>query len=304
MKKTLLGLTVLCAIALMSVGCASPDLKGPKEAYKPLSAEDIPADEARMVIYRLKQDEKTDTPNIRLNGFLVGALHRGQYLESFMCVGENIVNIYNSDKTIDREIEVGVGPGEIKYLRLYSENESEFAIAEEASADAIKQLKKVKHTSYLVSRMAPQHCITEQEQEVVSKLEEVTLQTDALFKFDKAEFAGKESENKLLDLVDKVSQQKITLERVRIIGHTDRLGSKKYNQALSEKRASKVAAFLLENGLEQVFEASGKGSAEPVTTGCLGDVATPNLVDCLQADRRVTVELWGTRTIKVKSQED
>jgi len=43
--------------------------------------------------------------------------------------------------------------------------------------------------------------------------------------------------------------QKEGIKKIRVVGHTDTVGSKAYNQALSERRAATVKKFLVDNGL-------------------------------------------------------
>jgi OmpA-OmpF porin, OOP family len=128
--------------------------------------------------------------------------------------------------------------------------------------------------------------------------EKVKLAADALFEFDKAVLlpAGK---TKLDDLADKAKSVK--LEVILAVGHTDRIGGDAYNQKLSEKRAAAVKNYLVGKGVEanRVYT-EGKGEKQPVTgTSCknLGKESGKNkkLVECLQPDRRVEIEVIGTK---------
>ena len=82
-------------------------------------------------------------------------------------------------------------------------------------------------------------------------------------------------------------------------GHTDRLGSDQYNQKLSEERAASVKNHLVTSGKldGSKISAVGKGESMPVTKpgDCRGTQRTSALVACLQPDRRVDVEVTGTR---------
>lgn len=122
----------------------------------------------------------------------------------------------------------------------------------------------------------------------------VTLAADALFDFNKAtlrEYGTK----KLLKLVDDL--QKVRLEVIIIVGHADRLGSDKYNQTLSEKRAATVKEFLVTNGIEpNRIYTEGKGKKQPVTkAGTCQGPKSAKVIECLQPDRRVEIEVIGTK---------
>ena len=79
-----------------------------------------------------------------------------------------------------------------------------------------------------------------------------------------------------------------------MIGHTDRLGSDAYNQALSEQRARTVADYLIAKGLfADKVRAEGQGESSPVTGGSCPDGAKAQMIACLAPDRRVEVRLTG-----------
>ena len=124
--------------------------------------------------------------------------------------------------------------------------------------------------------------------------EKVTVAADALFDFNKAVLRP-EGKAKLDDVVAKAKA--IKLEVVLAVGHTDRIGSDAYNQKLSEKRAAAVKEYLVAKGIEanRVYT-EGKGEKQPVTGNkCKGDKKTKALIDCLQPDRRVDIEVIGTK---------
>ena len=124
--------------------------------------------------------------------------------------------------------------------------------------------------------------------------EKITVAADALFDFNKAVLRP-EGKAKLDELVAKAKA--IKLEVILAVGHTDRIGGDAYNQKLSEKRAAAVKEYLVAKGIEanRVYT-EGKGKKQPVTGDkCKGTAKTKALVDCLQPDRRVDIEVIGTK---------
>lgn len=121
--------------------------------------------------------------------------------------------------------------------------------------------------------------------------QKVTYQADALFDFDKAVLkpAGREE---LSDLASKI--QNVNLEVVVATGYTDRIGSDRYNDRLSQRRAQAVKAFLVTKGIEaNRIYTEGKGKRNPVVTSC-HQRNRKALIACLAPNRRVEVEVVGT----------
>ena len=122
--------------------------------------------------------------------------------------------------------------------------------------------------------------------------DKIKLAADALFDFDKATLKS-EGMAKLDKLAAQASDLK--LEVILAVGHTDRLGSASYNQKLSEKRAAAVKQYLVSKGVDagRVYT-EGKGETQPVTTNCT-NMGRKALISCLQPDRRVEIEVIGSK---------
>jgi len=125
--------------------------------------------------------------------------------------------------------------------------------------------------------------------------DKITIAADALFDFDKATLRP-EGKAKLDEVAAKAKA--IKLEVIIAVGHTDRFGSDAYNQKLSEKRAAAVKSYLVSKGIDanRVYT-EGKGKKNPVTKPdqCPGKAPTKKVIECLQPDRRVDIELIGTK---------
>jgi outer membrane protein OmpA-like peptidoglycan-associated protein len=80
----------------------------------------------------------------------------------------------------------------------------------------------------------------------------------------------------------------VKLDRIRVIGYTDRFGSVTYNQRLSEKRAQAVKTYLVNKGIpSRLVQTVGHGSAHPLVECADGE----NVIRCLQPNRRSEISI-------------
>lgn len=125
--------------------------------------------------------------------------------------------------------------------------------------------------------------------------ETFSLQADALFQFDRGDRehllpAGKA---KLDWLVTRLKEYQ-RIDKIDISGYTDRLGSDKYNLALSQKRADTVRNYLIAGGIRAgAMSAVGRGKSNTMGSRCPANMARKQLIDCLQRDRKVELSVLG-----------
>src|SRR3989442_1447312 len=127
-----------------------------------------------------------------------------------------------------------------------------------------------------------------------SQIEKVVFDAGALFDFDAYQLRP-EGRAALDDFLGRLKGT--TLGMIRAVGHADRLGSEGHNQILSEDRAEAVKAYLVSKGIEpDHVQAEGRGATQPVTKpgDCVGGNRA-RVLTCLQPDRRVGIEVAGTR---------
>ena len=115
--------------------------------------------------------------------------------------------------------------------------------------------------------------------------EKVTFSADTFFDFDKAVLKS-EGKAALDDLVAQLSG--VNVETIVAVGHTDSVGSEKYNQRLSERRAQAVRDYLVSRGVSDVY-VEGKGETQPVADNKTKAGRAQN--------RRVEIEVTGSKTV-------
>ena len=123
---------------------------------------------------------------------------------------------------------------------------------------------------------------------------EEPLRATVLFAYDRSEV--RPSEVSALDgFAAKLKGR--SFDRLEIVGHADRIGSDKYNLALSRRRAEAVRDYLAGKGVEATrVRADAAGEAQALTGDSCKSMGPANrknrkLVECLQPDRRAELRL-------------
>jgi OOP family OmpA-OmpF porin len=123
-----------------------------------------------------------------------------------------------------------------------------------------------------------------------------TLGADGLFRFDGRSLADllPEGRRKLDTLASDIKSSTKSVNAIRVSGHTDRLGTATYNQALSLARANTVRDYLVQAGIPaQTMQVQGKGESEPKVQ--CAQTRRAELIDCLAPNRRVEIEVFAER---------
>ena len=121
-----------------------------------------------------------------------------------------------------------------------------------------------------------------------------SLSADALFAFARygTDDILPEGRNELTAIATKLKEADSA--SITVIGHTDRIGSVADNQLLSERRATTVRQYLVDQGVQAAgIKAEGRGEGEPVKD-CEEGQGRQALIACLQPNRRVEIQVDAT----------
>ena len=148
--------------------------------------------------------------------------------------------------------------------------------------------------------------------ETVEQNDTVKLSSNFLFGFDKNTLRP-EATQQLNDLAARLRGTEV--QAVRVEGNTDFMGSDKYNQALSERRANTVANYLVNQGVPaDKISVVGLGESQArMTEQCQAEVAKLGkkvskakkraaLIACIEPDRRVDVQIRSLITREIQQE--
>lgn len=125
----------------------------------------------------------------------------------------------------------------------------------------------------------------------------IAVQGDGLFDFDQTALKS-ELVMKLDQVADLLTATDTKYDAISIVGHTDPIGSAKYNQALSERRAEAAKKYLIGKGVDGGrIETSGKGEDELVVkrSDCAGKKGKKAYIACLEPNRRIVIDGKATK---------
>ncbi|VWX58885.1 Outer membrane protein A [Burkholderiales bacterium 8X] len=123
----------------------------------------------------------------------------------------------------------------------------------------------------------------------------IELSADALFKFGKSSTDSLQDEGRreLDGLAASLGDARDTA-KLKITGHTDRLGSPSFNQSLSLARAISTRDYLAQSGIPaHNMQTFGRGMSEPKVQ--CAPSSRILLIECLAPNRRVEIEVSGER---------
>jgi outer membrane protein OmpA-like peptidoglycan-associated protein len=151
--------------------------------------------------------------------------------------------------------------------------------------------------SYPEQQLASEKVISEPKQypdEPVAKAPvRVSFDAEPLFSFDKS-VVRSDQRGKLDEFVASLKGAKY--DSISVIGYADRIGTEKYNQKLSERRANAVKTYLVRQGVPAgKINAEGRGESGPVTGDTCSRQRGKALIACLEPDRRVDVSVTATK---------
>ncbi len=289
------------------------------------SIKPAPLNQSRIIIYRMRSVGTLEPVNVYLAGRYHTSLLKGGYTEFCSSPGKvEIHAVLNDAQYQHMGNTTPVQPwsfqaGKTLFLKVAEAPNAWGALIEVSSEQARRDLTETAQQIHTVSR-APlvQPCQTPATVTAVTAFAATpapavlaapvvvpapkvvpsrlyALETDALFEFGKADFKAS-SFNAIENLVQNLLRDYSKVERIRVVGHTDAIGSAKLNQKLSLKRAQVVADQLKSRGVHPTrgFKVEGVGEEHLIKVSC-GRKRTPENKICHAPNRRVEIVVTGAK---------
>lgn len=258
--------------------------------------------QSRIVVYSLEEGRLQGATSIFVNGSYHASLIKGAYTELCYSPGDTQIGARQaqvgerSRDLPDTITKVRLLGAQTHYLRVREEGGRPVLYPMQAS-QAQRELPSNRLQLHTISRVA-QNCIEVAPTQTVAQPERHILPADTLFEFARADRGAMTGAGlaAMDQLIQRLRKDYVKIERLHVIGHADPLGDRAINERLAIERANTVRQHIETHGrLQAPITAEGRGAREPVVTDC-GKVATPRAIACNQPNRRVVIEVTGSKT--------
>lgn len=311
LNQWLMGLSAaaLSHLAMAQSGGASVVIDSFGETYAPAAL--APANQTRVLVYRTPQAVSQMPVNIYLNGQYHASLLRGGYTEfcaepggvSIKAALDDASRLHLSKQDPGQRLNMQVG--QTMFLKVDEAGQPGLAVLSMPASQANTEMANTRRQIHTISRAKAAVTCGEPAKPVAVAApalpprppapREYALETDALFEFGKAELRAS-GFNAIEALVQRLNQDYSSVDRIRVVGYTDAIGSVAFNKKLSQQRADVVAQQIAAHRVKPTrgIEAEGRGSIELSKTGCRNEPTPENKI-CHAPNRRVVVVITGAR---------
>lgn len=244
------------------------------DAYVALDNSQLGANQSRVVFIHNSLDQApSDGINIGIDGVFHTSLHSGQYSQSIVCNGDQLIGVQNSlshsNTFNDHSFTPFLDPQQTYYYQVALDPQTNKAsIKPVEESVALQLLQGLKEQTHQKNRVEAEDCvlIVEEATPVEDPVQvNIPITLDVLFDFDSAKI--KPSYKHRLQDVAKFLSANIGMKAI-LEGHTDSTGPASYNLKLSQARADAVKAELVnKHGIDPSrLTTKGFGESKPIDT--------------------------------------
>lgn len=285
--KTSLLAVIVGAGFMSGMTFSAPPATTYGQAYQPGMG--VGKQQAQVIYYRAGDVTGEAAAHVYVDGELQNALLANSFTRFCVAPGDHTLGAYQNDapdyKGKATAPHLMLSAGKTYFMKVSGAADGRPEQVTQAQAElALKSLHQQVH---ILSRAkAVQSC------QLQPEYKEYVLSGDVLFKFGKSMRrdmtpAGRQAVAKL---IANLHEDRVSLDSIEVIGHTDPIGKESTNYTLGAHRASTVREMLIDGGLPAAnITATSAGSSQPLVASCSG--SRQQQIACYAADRRVVVRV-------------
>ena len=286
-KTSLLAVMVAGAGMMSGVAVAAPAPTAYGQAYQPGMG--VGKQQAQVIYYRTADVAGETGAHIYVDGEFHNSLLPNSFTRFCVAPGDHRLGAFDKDapdyKGKSSATHLTLVGGKTYFMKVSENADGRPEAVSEAQAEAA--LKGLRQQVHVLSRAsAVQSC------QLQPEYKDYVLSGDVLFKFGKSDrrdmtAAGRKAVGAL---IAQLHQDRVNLNSITVIGHTDPIGKESANLMLGARRASTVREMLIDGGLPAAnIQATSAGSSQPMVESCSGSRQAQ--IACYAPDRRVVVRV-------------
>lgn len=298
-----MAIAILATTALMNAqaqGQLSIDALG--QAYG--ATKPVAQGVSRLTIYRPANDGGAEAVSIYIDGAYHTSLVKRGYSEVCLKPGTSDIGVRRVEESADVRNRMNVSRVNLQstqqqYLRVSDQAGIQPMVQLVSPTQADNELAQTRQQIHTLSRatnvvsceIAAPVPVTPVAPQVIS------LASDALFPFGKSGLSDmlQQGRTALDSVVNRVKTEYTSVDSIKVIGHSDPIGRPVDKQIISSQRAQTVRDYISRNGLQSArILSEGRADNELALNGC-GNRPTPSSIECNAPNRRVAIEISGTR---------
>ena len=261
---------------------------------------------SRLTFYRPANDAGAEAVSVYIDGAYHTSLTKNGYAEACLKPGTADIGLRRVEGATDVRNRINLARvtlqnGQQQFLRVSDQPGVQLMPQAVSAAQAAGELAQTRQQIHTVSRATSVVACEDAPAAapVAAPLppQVISLASDALFPF------GKSGLNDMLQggrtaldaVINRVKTEYSSVDSIKVIGHSDPIGRPVTKQIISSQRAQTVRDYISSNGLQSArIVSEGRADSELAISGC-GNQPTAPTIQCNEPNRRVAIEITGTR---------
>jgi len=263
---------------------------------------------SHLTFYRPANDSGAEAVTVYIDGAYHTSLVKNGFAEGCVKPGTTNIGLRRVENASDvrnpiQVTAVALKTGQQQFLRVSDQPGMQPVLQDVSQTQARSELAQTRQQIHTLSRAT--NVVPCEEPPVAAVAPVVTppapqvisLASDALFPFGKSGLNDmlQNGRSALDAVVSRVKNEYASIDNIKVIGHSDPIGRTVDKQIISSQRAQTVRDYISNNGLQSAQILSvGRADNELALNGC-GNRPTPANIECHAPNRRVAIEISGTR---------